>query len=136
MTGRLTVLLFFVSFFSFSQKNDADTVYLMNGNIISAPVLDTGSVTTVVTDPKDSTKRITLDNESLFAIKYHTGNLFYYYQPDTIKNIFTRDEMWLFMQGERDAKKGFKPWGSFCGGIVTGLAGGASGLVFGPIGAF
>src|ERR1700758_3007914 len=115
MMGRLTVLLFFISFLSFAQKNDADTVYLMNGNIISAPVLDTGSVTTVVTDPKDSTKRITLDNESLFAIKYHTGNLFYYYQPDTIKNIFTHDEMWLFMQGERDAKKGFKPWGSFCG---------------------
>ena len=133
---KFFVLIFFISLHSFAQKKDADTVYFMNGSIISTPVLDTGSVTTVVTDPKDSTKHLTLDNESLFAIKYHTGNLFYLYQPDSIKNVFSRDEMWLFMQGERDAKKGFKPWGSFCGGIITGITGGASGLGVGLLGAF
>ena len=108
----------------------------MNGKIITTSVLDTNSASVQVADPENSIKKITIDNESLFAIKYGKGNLVYYYQEDTIKNWFTRDEMWLFMQGERDARKGFKARGSFWGGLIAGVAGGASGLVVGSAGAF
>jgi hypothetical protein len=136
MRNQLAVFFFFLSFFSFAQTNSLDTLYLMNGKIITTSVLDTNSASVQVADPENSIKKITIDNESLFAIKYGKGNLVYYYQEDTIKNWFTRDEMWLFMQGERDARKGFKARGSFWGGLIAGVAGGASGLVVGSAGAF
>jgi hypothetical protein len=44
--------------------------------------------------------------------------------------------MWLYTQGERDAKKGFKPWGSLFGGMASGMVGGGSGLAIGSIGVF
>ena len=132
---KLAIVLFFISLNLFGQTNSLDTLYLMNGKIIISSVLDTNSVSVLISDPENSKNKISLDNESLFAIKYGKGNMFYYYQQDSIKNWFTRDEMYLFMQGERDANKGFKPLGSFLGGVIFGVAGGASGLVV-DIGAF
>lgn len=129
------IFLFF-SLLSVAQQKQSDTLYLMNGQIIATSKLDTGLLSAKFTDPKDSTKKITLDNTDLFAIKFNPGNLFYYYTPDTIGNIFSREEMWLFMQGERDAKKGFKAKGSFYGGLVAGFAGGASGFGISTLGVF
>ena len=117
----------------FAQRKPADSLFLMNGRIVVAPVLDTTLFAATIIDPEDSTKRAHIDNESLFAIKYHTGDLYYYYKQDTLQNFFSRDEMWLYMQGERDAKKGFKPWGSFYGTMAFGLVGGLSGTLFGPV---
>ncbi len=129
MRFHFFILSLFISFISFSQTGSLDTLYLMNGRIIVSSVLDTNSASILINDPENTNKKISIENERLFAIKYGKGTLFYYYEQDSIKNWYTRDEMWLFMQGERDAKKGFKPWGSFFGGIVFGMAGGASGLV-------
>ncbi|MFI5140775.1 MAG: hypothetical protein ACHQII_00335 [Bacteroidia bacterium] len=130
------VFCFLVSTMVFSQRKKADTLYLMNGRIVVSPVLDTSFLAATFVDPEDTTKRTHIENEQLFAIKYNNGDVFYYYKQDTITNWYSRDEMWLFTQGERDAKKGFKPWGSFTGGMISGVAGGASGLVVGTLGAF
>jgi hypothetical protein len=82
---------------------------------------------------EDSTRREHVENEQIFAIRYHTGEIRYYYEQDTISNWFTREEMWYFMQGERDARKGFKPMGSLCGTIAFGMIGGLTGQFWGPI---
>ena len=37
------------------------------------------------------------------------------------------------MEGERDARKGFKPRGSLFGSMACGLIGGATGTFFGPL---
>jgi hypothetical protein len=136
MRFKLFILSLFISFISYTQTSPLDTLYLMNGRTIASSVLDTNSASVQITDPENGTKKLTIENESLFAIKYGKGNLVYFYQEDTIKNWFTRDEMWLFMQGERDARKGFKARGAFWGGIAAGVAGGASGLAVGSAGAF
>ncbi|MHB8259013.1 MAG: hypothetical protein ACYDCN_04405 [Bacteroidia bacterium] len=136
MKHSFFILFLIISLVSFAQKKSADTLYLMNGRIVVAPVLDTNIFSATIIDPEDSTKRMSIESETLFAIKFNNGGLYYYYQEDTVRNWFTRDEMWLFMQGERDAKKGFKPWGAFYGSMAAGLAGGASGLVLGTAGTF
>lgn len=130
---RFFIGLFLISCCGFSQTRPADSLYLMNGNIVVAPVLDTlfGAATFIM--PGDTSKREHIDNDALFAIKYSNGEVFYYYKQDTISNWFSRDEMWMFMRGERDAKKGFKPWGSMFGSMACGIAGGLTGSFFGPI---
>lgn len=130
---KLTIFLLFISFAGSAQRREADSLFLMNGRIVVAPVLDTLLGAATFIDPEDSTKRAHVENDQLFAIRYHTGDIFYYYRQDTISNWFTRDEMWLFMQGERDARKGFKPRGSFYGSMLFGIAGGITGTFFGPI---
>jgi hypothetical protein len=96
---------------AFSQKRAADSLFLMNGRILVSPVIDTLFGAATFVDPEDTTKRAHIENDQLFAIKYSNGDIFYYYEQDTISNWFSRDEMWMFMKGERDARKGFKPWG-------------------------
>jgi len=132
---RLFLVIICLSLTSFlmAQKKPADTLYLMNGNVLVSPVLDTSFLVATFVDPEDSTKRTHIENENLFAIRYHTGEIFYYYKEDTIHNFFSRDEMSLYMQGERDAKKGFKAKGSFYGTMACGLVGGLSGTFFGPL---
>jgi len=130
---KLFIVFLLVSLCGFAQKKPADSLYLMNGNIVVAPVLDTLFGAATFVNPDDSTKREHVENDQLFAIKYSTGAVFYYYEQDTISNWFSRDEMWMFMRGERDAKKGFKPWGSLAGSMACGLVGGLTGTIFGPI---
>lgn len=105
----------------------------MNGRVVVSPVIDTLFGAATFVDPEDSTKRSHIENDQLFAIKYHNGDVFYYYQQDTIANWFSRDEMWMFMQGERDARKGFKPRGAMIGTVACGIAGGITGSFFGPL---
>lgn len=130
---KLLVLWLFFPVLLSAQKRPCDTLYLMNGRIVVAPVLDTLFGAATFVDPDDSTKRSHVENDRLFAIRYHDGDIFYYYEQDTISNWFSREEMWMFMQGERDARKGFKPWGSFYGTFTAGLVGGLTGTIFGPL---
>jgi hypothetical protein len=137
MRQFLFLVCFIVStVFLFAQKPMADTLYLMNGRILVSPVIDTLLGAATFVDPDDSTTRAHVENDQLFAIKYHNGGVFYYYQQDTITNFYSRDEMWLFTQGERDAKKGFRPKGAFIGSVISGLVGGGSGFAFGTLGVF
>jgi hypothetical protein len=111
-----------------------DTLYLMNGKIFISHVSDTllGGVT--ITDIKDSTRKLTIDNEDIFSVNFSNGDIRYYYRYDSlIGNYFTRDEMIFYMHGERDAKKGFTAKGAFCGGMAAGFIGGLSGNFIGPV---
>jgi hypothetical protein len=105
----------------------------MSGRVFASTVLDTALRAATIIDPDDTTKRINIENEDLYAIRYKNGNTYYYYKQDTtIGNWFTREEMLFYMQGERDARKGFNPKGSLYGSLVAGIAGGITGSLLGP----
>lgn len=133
MRGPTLCILFLLVQVGFAQKKPADSLFLMNGRIVVSPVIDTLFGAATFVDPEDSTKRSHIENDQLFAIKYHNGDVFYYYVQDTISNWFSRDEMWMFMVGERDARKGFKPMGSMLGAMGCGIAAGITGSFYGPV---
>lgn len=124
-----------IPYLFFAQETGKDSLFFMNGKIVISKVVDTTLNLVTAIDPKDSAKRINYEDEELLAIRFNRNQqLKYYYRQDTvIGNWFTRDEMWMFVKGERDARKGFKPYGSFYGGIATGLIGGLSGTFLGPL---
>ncbi len=114
-----------------------DTLFYMNGEIVATHILDTSFMKVTFKDPKDTVKIDKVDEVDLFAIKYYNGLIIYYYQQDTtIADDYTREEMWLYMQGERDAKKGFKARGSLIGSFITGVAGGLTGNFVAAVGPF
>jgi hypothetical protein len=132
MKQFLFVVLFLVtSLAAFAQAKD--TIFYMNGNIVAGKIIDTllGAVT--FKDPADTTKKVHIEDQAIFAVKYSTGQLKYYYTQDTtVGNWFSRDEMWFFMQGERDARKNFRSPVSFIGGMLTGIGGGLTGGLWAP----
>ena len=131
-----TIISFLLILFAFTLKSQTkDSIFYMNGTIITSKITDTllGAVTYL--DPEDTSKKVHLETQAIFALRYAKDNrLVYYYTQDTLNgNWFTRDEMWLFMQGERDARKGYKSPGAFCTGLVGGIAGGVTGALWGPV---
>ncbi len=145
MCNKLFLVFIFAlltSFYSLKgQSNDTlkaqnnDTLFLMNGRVVPTTVIDTSLGAATVVDPKKPAKRLNYEYDQLYGIKYaKTGSMYYYYYQDTINgNEFTRDEMWLFMKGEKDARKGFKPWGSLFGSMAAGIVGGSIGQIYGPV---
>ncbi|MBL7920866.1 MAG: hypothetical protein JNJ40_11165 [Bacteroidia bacterium] len=130
--------LFFVSCFLFqaisSQTNVQDTIYLMNGQVVGEKVIDTllGAVTII--NPKKPSKKIHYEWDQLYMVRFANGDKRYYYTQDTtISNWFTREEMWMYMKGENDARRGFKARGSLIGAGIAGIIGGMSGTFWGPI---
>ena len=130
--------LFFVSCFLFqaisSQTNVQDTIYLMNGQVVGEKVIDTllGAVTII--NPKKPTKKIHYEWDQLYMVRFANGDKRYYYTQDTtISNWFTREEMWMYMKGENDARRGFKARGALIGAGIAGIIGGMSGTFWGPI---
>ncbi|MFL5752474.1 MAG: hypothetical protein ACJ76F_03635 [Bacteroidia bacterium] len=112
-----------------------DSLFLMNGKIYVSTVIDTSLGAVTILDIKDTSKRMNVEYDELYGVKYaSTGSMYYYYSQDTsIINDFTRDEMWLYMKGERDAKKGFKGRGSLFGSMAAGIGGGITGNILGPL---
>lgn len=130
----LFIFLLLFSEFSFSQKPVQDTIYLMNGQVVGEKIIDTilGAVTII--NPKKPDKKIHYEWDQLFMIRFANGDKRYYYQQDsTLSNWFTRDEMWMYMKGENDARKGFKARGAMIGAGIAGIIGGMSGTFWGPI---
>jgi hypothetical protein len=129
------IALYFFFAGSYAQEEKKDTLFLMNGRVVATTVLDTSLGAATVVDPKKPGKKLNYEYDQLYGIKYaKTGSMYYYYFQDTVVgNDFTRDEMWLFMKGEQDAKKGFKAYGSFFGSMAAGLIGGATGQLYGPV---
>lgn len=128
----LLTLLTGINQMSFSQQKD--TIILMNGNVVVERVIDTllGAVT--IYHPTKPSKKIHYEYEDLYGIFYGNGSKKYYYKQDTIRyNWFTRDEMYYFIKGEQDGRKGFKARGSLIGAGITGFISGASGTFFAPI---
>lgn len=117
-----------------SQTTAQDTIFLMNGHVVAEKVIDTllGAVT--ILNPKKPSNKIHYEWSQLYMVKFTTGDKRYYYQQDTfLLNYFTRDEMWMYMKGERDARKGFKPIGSIIGSGLFGVIGGMTGTFWGPV---
>ncbi|MBS1651921.1 MAG: hypothetical protein JSU07_07935 [Bacteroidetes bacterium] len=129
----ITCLLFFgKALYSQSTK---DTIYLMNGKIVPHHVYDTllGAVT-IIDTIKNKPKRIHYEWDQLYMVRYSNGFKRFYYEQDSLKhNWFTRDEMWMFMKGERDAHKGFTARGALIGSGICGIVGGMAGSFFSPI---
>ncbi len=120
-----------------AQTNAQDTIYLMNGHVVGEKIIDTVLGAVTILDPKKPSKKIHFELEQLYMVRFANGyKRFYYQQDSTIGNWFTRDEMWMFMKGERDAHKGFKARGALIGGGIAGLMGGLTGTFWGPVAPF
>jgi hypothetical protein len=134
---KFVLHIFFILFFFFFQnkyKAQVDSVYLMNGNVVGEKVLDTllGAIT--INDVKKPGRKIHYEWDQLYMVKFANGDNRYYYQQDSTKNNwFTREEMWMFMKGEKDAHRGFKPKACAIGAGIAGLIGGMSGTFWAPV---
>jgi hypothetical protein len=127
------VLCFFYQTVS-SQTKVQDTIYLMTGQVVGEKVMDTilGAIT--ILNPKKTNKKIHYEWDQIFMVRYANGDKRYYYQQDSLlSNWFSRDEMWMYMKGENDARKGFKAKGAMIGAGIAGIVGGMTGTFWGPI---
>jgi hypothetical protein len=119
---------------AFSQGPVQDTIFLMNGHVIVKPVIDTTFNTVTIFNPKKPLKKIHYESDQLYMVRFANGyKRFYYVQDPAIYNEFTRDEMWMFMKGERDARKGFSARGALVTSGIIGLAAGMTGSFFAPV---
>jgi hypothetical protein len=117
---------------TFAQAKDS--IYLMNGNVIGETVIDSSLGAVTIMDPKKPTMRLHYEYDQLYKVAYAKGFTHWYYTQDSMRNNwFTRDEMGLFIIGERDSRKYFKPKACAIGAGIFGFIGGASGTFFGPI---
>lgn len=131
---KLTLPLLFILLSGNARAQYKDTILLMNGNVVVEKVIDTllGAVTIV--NPAKTTEKLHYEYDEVYAVKYSTGFIDYFYTQDTLKgNYFTRDEMEYYIYGERDARKGFKARGALIGAGVVGLTSGGLGLFFAPV---
>jgi hypothetical protein len=136
MAKKFVLLLFSVFFFQIvsSQTKVQDTIYLMNGQVVGEKIIDTilGAITII--NPKKPEKRIHFEWDQLYMVRFANGDKRYYYQQDsTLSNWFSRDEMWMYMKGENDARKGFKAKGAMIGAGIAGIVGGMTGTFWAPI---
>ncbi|MCE3258434.1 MAG: hypothetical protein K0S12_75 [Bacteroidetes bacterium] len=135
MLKRCLLLALFCTWLSGKAQTPAqDTIFLMTGHVVGEKVIDTllGAVT--IMNPDKPGKKIHYEWEQLYMVKFAGGYKRFYYSQDSLKsNWFTRDEMWMFMKGERDARKGFKARGSLIGAGIAGIIGGMTGTFFAPI---
>lgn len=130
--GFLSLIL--LNFTAQAQVPVQDTIYLMNGHAIGQKILDTTFNTVTIDHPKKAGKKIHYEQDQLYMIRFVNGKQRYYYQQDeSINNIFTRKEMWMYMKGEKDARRGFKARGALITAGIFGFIGGATGTIWGPI---
>ena len=130
----IIVLFLFLFSSSRAQIIPQDTIFLMNGHVVAEKVVDTllGAIT--IFNPDKHGKKIHYEWDQLYMVKYASGEKRYYYQQDsTINHWFSREEMWFYMLGEKDARKGFKARGSLIGAGIAGFVGGMTGTLWGPV---
>jgi hypothetical protein len=133
--GAISILSFQSN--SFGQNEQKDSIFLMNGHIISEKIIDTLLNAITIINPKKPDKNINYEFEQLYMVKFNNGDKRYYYVQDSLQNnYFTRDEMWMYMKGEVDAHKGFRAPGSLIVGSVVGVGAGLTGLIWAPAAPF
>ena len=131
----ILINVFFVYSNLYFGQNVLDTIYLMNGQKVGSVVIDTSFalVTYKIPNSQQPDKIRNFEKDDIFCIRYKNGDLFYYYSQDTARgDWFTREEMWYFTQGERDAQKGFKPVATIIIGGTLGIAAGMTGMYVAP----
>ena len=72
---RKLVFLFVFSL-SFSGKyfsQTKDSIYYMNGTMITAQIIDTLLNAITFKDPADTSKKVNLEDQAIFAVKYASG---------------------------------------------------------------
>src|SRR4051812_49428633 len=119
MFRALSLFILLFGFNAAKAQTPQDTVYLMNGHIVGAKVIDTllGAVT--IFNPKKPSEKLNYEWDQLYMVKFATGEKrYYYYQDSLINNWFSRDEMWMYMKGENDARKYYKGRGALIGSAV------------------
>lgn len=132
---RLAFILLglFLSNFTFSQEVK-DSIYLMNGQVFGEMVVDSSLGAVTINDPEKPGKRLHYELDQLYKIRYVSGREHYYYSQDSSKfNWFTREEMGLFIKGEHDSRRFFKPKACGIAAGIFGFVGGMSGTFWGPI---
>lgn len=130
----ITLLVCFVTD-SFAQAN-ADTLLLVNGDVIITSVKDTSKGEVTYANPKAGKKDLTIENDRIFSIKNTKGETVYYKFDSLLGNDITVDEMRYYIKGEQDAQKNYKARGYFWGNIVVGAAAGATGHFLSPVAPF
>lgn len=133
---KIIVLFFFLGKGFYSAQNQVDTIYLMNGQKVSSLVIDTSFALVTYKDlnSKQPDKIRNFEKDEVFCIWYKNDVKVYYYSQDTARgDWFTREEMWHFTQGERDAIKGFKPVPTLVINGVLGAASGMTGMFVAPV---
>jgi hypothetical protein len=134
MRTLILAAIFLVAGNAHGQKQVQDTVFLMNGQVVAEKVIDTTLGAVTIYNPKKHSQKIHYEWDQLYMVKFSNGYKRYFYiQDSTINNWFTRDEMWMYMKGENDARKGFRARGCLIGAGITGLLGGMTGTIWGPI---
>lgn len=120
MRHLLPLFLLFVPGLSFAQ----DRINLMNGQVLQGRVLGQSSLEIRYQVPKGA--RLldrTEPTENVFSVTDSLGREKVWYFMDSIfGNDLTVDQMRWFINGERDARKGYKPWGPMIIGFVAGAA--------------
>lgn len=134
MLKKHFALIFILFFVIQTNAQNKDTIFLMNGNIVSGKIIDTLIGAVSILNAEKNNEKLHYEYNDIYNIKYENGALKYYYFQDTLHgNYFTRDEMQYYIYGERDARKGFKARGSLIGAGVVGMASGGLGLFFAPV---
>lgn len=111
-----------------------DTIFLMNGNVVSGKIIDTLIGAVSILNPQKNNEKLHYEYDDIYNIKFENGSSKYYYFQDTLHgNYFTRDEMQYYIYGERDARKGFKARGSLIGAGTVGIVSGGLGIFFAPV---
>lgn len=120
MRELLSVVLLVVSLVAHGQ----DRISLMNGQVLEGRVLGQSSLEIRYQVPKGA--RLldrTEPTENVFSVTDSLGREKVWYFMDTIfGNDLTVDQMRWFINGERDARQGYKPWGPMIIGFVVGAA--------------
>ena len=98
--------MFFLLNSGFSQTGK-DTILLLNGKVIIANVIDTTKGVTSIRNPKDSLKKILIENERIFSISNNKGESVMYVLDSASGKEFSIEEMRYFIHGEQDAEKAF-----------------------------
>ena len=130
----LILLLLLSEKYGYAQ-NTLDTIYLMNGQKAPVIIIDTSFAIVNYKDPfsKKTQKIRHLEKDDIFCIRYNTNEYVYYYSQDTSRGAwFTREEMWHFTQGERDAIQGFKPIPTLIISGTIGITAGLTGMYVAP----
>ena len=115
----------------------SDTIILMNGTKFTATILDSSLYGARVSVPskKKKTKEVIIEGDRIFSLKFSNGReKILYKQDSTVGNDLTVEETRFFIQGERDAAKGFKPTGSNIGAFcVSGAAAAVAPVFLSPV---
>lgn len=112
-----------IAFLVFSWSVSAqDKINLMNGQVLEGRVVGQSSLEIRYLVPrKDLLVERTEPTSGVFSVTDSLGHEKVWYFMDTLfGNEYTVPQMRWFINGERDARKGYKPWGPMLGGFALG----------------